>query len=47
MWAAGVLAKVLPDGLFAKERVALFLRADNNLYQSVNNRWLSLDFTIC
>ncbi|MDW4780506.1 nitrate reductase subunit alpha [Escherichia coli] len=28
----------------AKERVALFLRADNNLYQSVNNRWLSLDF---
>ncbi|EFK3451340.1 CoF synthetase, partial [Escherichia coli] len=44
MWAAGVLAKVLPDGLFAKERVALFLRADNNLYQSVNNRWLSLDF---
>ncbi|HHQ8933929.1 TPA: F390 synthetase-related protein, partial [Escherichia coli] len=44
MWAAGVLAKVLPDDLFAKERVALFLRADNNLYQSVNNRWLSLDF---
>lgn len=44
IWAAGVLAKVLPDGLFAKERVALFLRADNNLYQSVNNRWLSLDF---
>ncbi len=39
--------KVLPDDLFAKERVALFLRADNNLYQSVNNRWLSLDFTIC
>lgn len=24
--------------------MALFLRADNNLYQSVNNRWLSLDF---
>ncbi|QME72685.1 CoF synthetase [Escherichia fergusonii] len=44
MWAAGVLAKVLPDGLFAKERVALFLRADNNLYQNVKNRWLSLDF---
>ncbi|EGM7733319.1 CoF synthetase [Escherichia albertii] len=44
IWAAGVLAKVLPDGLFAKERVALFLRADNNLYQRVNNRRLSLDF---
>lgn len=24
--------------------MALFLRADNNLYQSVNNRWLSLAF---
>lgn len=44
VWAAGILAKVLPDGLFAGERVALFLRADNNLYQSVNNRWLSLTF---
>ncbi len=44
IWAAGVLAKALPDGLFARERVALFLRADNNLYQSVNSRWLSLDF---
>ena len=44
VWAAAMLAKALPDGLFAKERVALFLRADNNLYQSVNNRWLSLEF---
>lgn len=44
IWAAGILAKALPDGLFARERVALFLRANNNLYQSVNSRWLSLDF---
>jgi len=44
VWAGGMLAKMLPDGLFAGERVALFLRADNNLYQSVNNRWLSLEF---
>lgn len=44
IWAAGVLAKALPDGLFAGERVALFLRADNNLYHSVSNRWLSLAF---
>ncbi|HDF2342731.1 TPA: CoF synthetase [Morganella morganii] len=44
IWAAAVLAKALPDGLFAGERVALFLRADNNLYKSVNNRWLKLDF---
>jgi putative adenylate-forming enzyme len=44
LWAGGMLAKMLPDGLFAGERVALFLRADNNLYHSVNNRWLSLEF---
>ena len=44
LWAGTLLAKVLPDGLLAGERVALFLRADNNLYQSVNNRWLSLSF---
>ncbi|MEX5382803.1 F390 synthetase-related protein [Cronobacter muytjensii] len=44
LWAGAMLAKMLPDGLFAGERVALFLRADNNLYQSVNSRWLSLTF---
>ncbi|MDE1167725.1 MAG: CoF synthetase [Pseudomonas sp.] len=44
VWAGGMLAKMLPDGIFAGERVALFLRADNNLYHSVNNRWLSLEF---
>lgn len=44
VWAGGMLAKMLPAGLFAGERVALFLRADNNLYHSVNNRWLSLKF---
>ncbi len=44
LWAGAILAKVLPDGLLAGERVALFLRADNNLYRSVNNRWLNLAF---
>lgn len=44
LWAGGMLAKMLPDGLFAGERVALFLRANNKLYQSVNNRWLSLAY---
>lgn len=43
-WAGSMLAKMLPDGLFAGEKVALFLRANNHLYQSVNNRWLSLAY---
>lgn len=44
LWAGGMLAKMLPEGLLAGESVALFLRANNNLYQSVNNRWLSLAY---
>ena len=44
IWAGGMLAKMLPRGLMAKERVALFLRSDNNLYQSVKNRWLNLKY---
>lgn len=43
-WAGTILAKMLPHGLFAKERIALFLRADNHLYQTVNSQWLSLKF---
>jgi putative adenylate-forming enzyme len=34
-WAATMLAKLLPDGLVARERVALLLRAGNNLYDSI------------
>lgn len=44
VWAGTMLAKMLPDGLFAGERVALCLRANNNLYESVNSRWLSFRF---
>ncbi|KAA9000112.1 CoF synthetase [Affinibrenneria salicis] len=44
IWAGGMLAKMLPAGLRAGERVALFLRADNHLYHSVDHRWLSLRF---
>ncbi|WP_265524287.1 F390 synthetase-related protein [Providencia rustigianii] len=43
-WSGIMLAKMLPEGLFAGERVALFLRANNNLYESVSNRWLSFQF---
>ncbi|QGU86498.1 F390 synthetase-related protein [Erwinia sorbitola] len=44
IWAGGMLAKMLPRGLLSGERVALFLRADNHLYHSVDTRWLSLSF---
>ncbi|MGG4775518.1 F390 synthetase-related protein [Paenalcaligenes sp. Me52] len=44
LWSATILSKLLPQGLFAGERVALFLRADNALYQNVNSRFLSFRF---
>ncbi|ELX8377914.1 F390 synthetase-related protein [Providencia vermicola] len=44
IWSGSMLAKMLPLGLFNGERIALFLRANNNLYESVNNRWISLRF---
>ncbi|GAB1437379.1 coenzyme F390 synthetase [Providencia sp.] len=44
VWSGSMLAKMLPKGLFNGEKVALFLRANNNLYESVNNRWISLRF---
>ena len=43
-WAGVMLAKALPDGLFARERVALFLRANSNLYTAVRSRWLTFEF---
>lgn len=35
-WAGIILAKVLPNGLRTKERIAFFLRANNNLYTTLN-----------
>ena len=43
-WAGILLAKALPDGLFSGARVALFLRANSNLYTTVRSRWLTLEF---
>lgn len=43
-WAGVMLARLLPRGLFAGERVALFLRANSNLYSTVRSPWLSFEF---
>lgn len=43
-WAGVMLAKALPDGLFCGERVALFLRANSNLYTAVRTPWLAFSF---
>jgi putative adenylate-forming enzyme len=43
-WAGVMLAKALPDGLLSGERVALFLRANSNLYTAVRTPWLTFAF---
>jgi putative adenylate-forming enzyme len=43
-WAGVMLAKALPNGLFNRERVALLLRANSNLYTAVRSRWLTFAY---
>lgn len=43
-WAGTILAKMLPRGLLAGERVAFFLRAGGNLYETVRTRGLQFEF---
>ena len=44
MWAAAVLAKMLPPRRLFGQRIAFFLRADNNLYQTLDSPLLSFRF---
>ena len=37
IWAGMILAKMLPKGKILGNRIAFFLRADNNLYKSINS----------
>jgi putative adenylate-forming enzyme len=43
-WAGIILSKTLPEGIFSGERVAFFLRANSNLYESVQSRWLTFRY---
>ncbi|MBP3041587.1 adenylate cyclase [Bacillaceae bacterium Marseille-Q3522] len=44
LWAGTVLAKLLPGSLLAKHKIAFFLRANSNLYNSTNTGSISFDF---
>lgn len=43
-WAGVMLAKMLPEGLLSGENVALFLRANSNLYQAVKTPCLQFHY---
>ena len=43
-WVGAVLARTLPRGALAGHRIALFLRADNSLYESVGSKVVSFSY---
>ena len=43
-WTGIILAKLLPNFILKKQKIALFLRADSELYNSVNSRVLKFRF---
>lgn len=44
IWAGIILAKMLPDLITKKQKVALFLRANSNLYETVKSNHIAFDF---
>lgn len=44
IWAGAILAKTLPDGILCGERVAFFLRANSNLYQTIESHRIKFKF---
>lgn len=44
MWAATILGKALPGTLLERQRIAFFLRANSNLYDTVKSRRIQFQF---
>lgn len=43
-WCGTILGKMLPGSIFEKQKIAFFLRADNNLYESIKSRRINFKF---
>ena len=43
-WAGIILAKLLPYTLLKKQKIALFLRANNNLYEGLTSKKIQFQF---
>ncbi|HCC07357.1 MAG TPA: CoF synthetase [Clostridiales bacterium] len=44
VWAGAMFAKMLPKGISSKYKIAFFMRADSNLYQSVKSKNIEFNF---
>lgn len=43
-WAGTVLAKALPQSILSRQRIAFFLRANSNLYQTVQRQRIQFEY---
>lgn len=43
-WAGAIMAKVLPEPIYKKQRIAFFLRANSNLYETVQSRRMQFHY---
>lgn len=43
-WAGAVLAKVLPGSIFSRHKIAFFLRANSNLYESIGSKNITFKY---
>jgi putative adenylate-forming enzyme len=44
LWAGSILAKALPHSIFTSERIAFFLRANSNLYETVQRQRIRFEY---
>lgn len=44
LWAGTILGKMLPKGKLIGHKLAFFLRADNQLYQTINSKFIELTY---
>ncbi|PSB50080.1 F390 synthetase-related protein, partial [Chamaesiphon polymorphus] len=44
LWAGTILAKALPHSIFTPERIAFFLRANSNLYETVQRQRIRFEY---
>ncbi|NJN73820.1 MAG: adenylate cyclase [Limnothrix sp. RL_2_0] len=43
-WAGTILAKALPQSIFSRQRIAFFLRANSNLYETVQRKHIQFEY---
>ncbi|MGA7936783.1 MAG: F390 synthetase-related protein [Kovacikia sp.] len=43
-WAGTILAKALPQSIFSRQRIAFFLRANSNLYNTVQRQRIQFEY---